>query len=234
MYPRETVLDLYEGGVLVKQGAAVKIAGVTGVILAGGASSRMGSNKALLPYRGGRFIEAIYRLLAGLFDEVLVVTNTPDHYAFLPCRKVADIFPGMGALAGIHAGLHFAAHHRIFVVACDMPYLNDDLILYLSSLSGDEDAVIPRSHTGFEPVHAFYGGRSIIEIGNALAAGRRKIMDALAPLQVRIVDVPELVRFDPLDLSFCNINTPEDYFQLRERETGTTREEALPELAITG
>ena len=134
--------------------------GITGVILAGGASSRMGSNKALLPYRGGRFIEAIHRKLAGLFDEVLVVTNTPDQYAFLPCRKVADEFEGMGALAGIHAGLRHSAS-GIFVVACDMPYLNSDLILHLVSRAPGFDAVIPRTDAGYEPLHAIYSERSI-------------------------------------------------------------------------
>ena len=81
-----------------------KIPWVTGVILAGGASIRMGSNKALLPHKGGRFIESIYRELSEIFAEVIVVTDTPDQYHCLPCRKVPDLFQGMGALAGILLG----------------------------------------------------------------------------------------------------------------------------------
>ena len=81
------------------------IQNVTAVILAGGPSSRMKSNKALLPYRGGRFIDAIYRLLSSIFSDVILVTNNPEQYEFLPCNKVPDIYKGMGVLAGIHSGL---------------------------------------------------------------------------------------------------------------------------------
>ena len=80
--------------------ACERIADVTGVILAGGSSTRMGSNKALLPYQGGTFIESIHRRMAALFREVIVVTNTPDLFRFMPCPKVADIIPGMGGLSG--------------------------------------------------------------------------------------------------------------------------------------
>ena len=104
------------------------IPNVTGVILAGGQSSRMGSNKALLPFQGGRFIEAIHRQFSELFPEVLLVTNNPEQYTFLPCSKVADIYPGLGALAGLHSGLYHAANPHIFAAACDMPWLNSSLI----------------------------------------------------------------------------------------------------------
>src|SRR6185369_5471024 len=129
---------------------------VTAVILAGGQSSRMGSNKALLPYRGGRFIEAIHRQLLELFPQVLLVTNNPEQYEFLNCRKVADCFPGMGALAGLHAGLHHATTPYIFAVACDMPYLNSALIRRLAALRHDADVIIPQGENGLEPLHAIY------------------------------------------------------------------------------
>src|SRR5690242_9357236 len=141
----------YHNGQMEEQQASGKIPGITAVILAGGRSSRMGSNKALLPYRGGRFIEAIHRQLQDLFDEVLLVTNTPEQYAFLPCRKVPDIFPGLGALAGLHAGLHHAATPHIFAVACDMPYLNDTLIRKLAQMPTEADVVIPEGENGPEP-----------------------------------------------------------------------------------
>ena len=98
------------------------------MILAGGSSTRMKSNKALLPYSGELFIERIYRQLSEVFPEVILVTNAPEQYRFLPCRMVPDEFPGMGSLAGIHAGLKQSRTEHIFVVACDMPYLNSDLI----------------------------------------------------------------------------------------------------------
>ena len=208
---------------MVKQGATSgKITGVTGVILAGGASSRMGSNKALLPYRGGRFIEAIYRLLAGLFEEVLVVTNTPEQYRFLPCRKVPDLFPGMGALAGLHAGLRQSAGPWIFAVACDMPYLNGDLIRRLFAQGEGADVVIPESGWGAEPLHAFYGKGCLPSMEAALSVGERRIVSFYCRVRVRRVSAEEVAVVDPRFDSFRNVNTPAEYHRLRgaERDGG--------------
>jgi molybdopterin-guanine dinucleotide biosynthesis protein A len=200
--------------------AAGMIPGVTGVILAGGASSRMGSNKALLPYRGGRFIEAIYRLLDGLFDEVIVVTNTPEQYRFLPCRMVGDVFPGMGALAGIHAGLRESANPWIFAVACDMPYLNGDLIRRLFAARAGEDAVVPDSGGGPEPLHAFYGKLCLPFIEEALRGDKRRIVSFYPRVRVRTVPAGEIARIDPGFDSFLNVNTPAEYYRLRGAERG--------------
>jgi molybdopterin-guanine dinucleotide biosynthesis protein A len=195
-----------------------RLAGVTGVILAGGHSSRMGSNKALLPYRGGRFIEAIHRLLGELFDEVLLVTNTPEQYAFLPCRKVADLYPGAGALAGLHAGLHHSHTSHIFAVACDMPYLNGNLIRRLASGRGVADVVIPEGDRGPEPLHAVYGKGCLAPMQRALAEERRRIVSFFP--EVRVLNVPRsaVAELDPGFDSFKNINTPGDYFEMRGDE----------------
>ena len=130
--------------------------GVTAVILAGGKSSRMKSNKALLPFSGELFIERIHRQLTALFSEVILVTNTPEFYRFLPCRMVPDEFPGLGSLAGIHAGLKHSKTEHIFVVACDMPYLNSELMRQMISKAQESDVVIPESDGGYEPLHAVY------------------------------------------------------------------------------
>ena len=204
---------------------ATSIAGVTGVILAGGESSRMGRNKALLPYRGGRFIEAIYRQLSGLFDEVLVVTNTPKQYAFLGCRMVSDIYLGMGALAGLHAGLVNSRTPHIFSVACDMPYLNDSLIRALVARRLQGDVIIPESDDGLEPLHAVYCRSCIPAMDTALQTGNRRLVSFFPEIQA-IIFPGSTVRFVDPDLnSFRNINTPEDYYNLRdgEREGGNIR-----------
>lgn len=208
--------------------------GVTGVILAGGASSRMGSNKALLPYRGGVFIEAIYRQMKQLFAEVLLVTNSPEQYQFLPCRKVPDLYPGMGALAGLHAGLCQSANPAIFVAACDMPYLNDGLIKQLAAGMQGYDAVIPRTEGGYEPLHAIYGKRCLPAIETCLQQGERKILAFLPQVSVREFSPDEIRLLDPAFSSFSNINTPEEYYQLRETEqkgSGDTRSTAAGEQA---
>lgn len=197
---------------------AEKIPGVTGVILAGGKSLRMGSNKALLPHRGGRFIETVYRQLAEIFAQVMVVTNEPELFPFLPCRKVPDIFPGMGALAGIHAGLHHSPTSRIFAVACDMPSLHTALIGPLAAQAPGADVVIPESPHGLEPLHALYHRSCLPAIEEALRSGDGKITSFFKQVQVRTMPVAEVAGHDPEFSSFGNINTPQEYFRLRSEE----------------
>jgi len=195
-----------------------KLTGVTGVILAGGRSSRMGSNKALLPYRGGLFIEAIHRRLATLFPEVLLITNTPEQYDFLPCRKAGDIYPDMGALAGLHSGLHHSATPHIFAVACDMPYLDDRLISYLVGQRHKGDLVIPEGEAGFEPLHAVYAKSCLLHMEASLLAGRRRIVSFFDKVDMVSVSRSVTAAFDSGFRSFSNINTPDDYYALRVAE----------------
>jgi FdhD protein len=192
-----------------------KIAGVTGVILAGGASSRMGSNKALLPHKGGRFIESIYRELSEIFPEVILVTNTPEQYHFLPCRKVSDIYQDMGALAGIHAGLVQSSNPAVFTVACDMPHLDPWLIRHIANRSAGCDLVLPCSEDGYEPLHALYRESCLPIIESCLERGERRIVSIMPHLRVREIAASEVARFDPGFDSFSNINTPQEYYELR-------------------
>jgi FdhD protein len=255
-----TLAILVESAITTDSPGDAVIAGVTGVILAGGASSRMGSNKALLPYRGGVFVEAIFRQLRRLFPEVLLVTNSPEQYQFLPCRKVPDIFPGHGALAGIHAGLHHSSTDAIFVVACDMPYLNTALVRAVAAhpgglndadtggLAGADtgvvcdtvgqsvppfakggqggfafphdvaDVVMPRSESGLEPLHALYRKACLPAIESSLLQGKRRIVSFLPMVKVHEIPPTVVALLDPGCTSFSNINTPEQYHQLREAE----------------
>jgi len=188
---------------------------VTGVILAGGLSSRMGSNKALLPYRSGRFIESIHRQLASLFGEVLVVANNPGLYDFLGCRIVPDLHPGLGVLAGLHAGLSASRSHHIFAVACDMPYLNARLIAELVSRRGSADVIIPEGDKGLEPLHAVYGKACLPHMEAALLDNRRRVISFFPEVRVLQLERSQVAALDPEFRSFLNINTPEEYFDLR-------------------
>ena len=190
--------------------------GVTAVILAGGKSTRMKSNKALLPYSGELFIERIHRQLSALFPEVILVTNTPDLYRFLPCTMVPDEFPGLGSLAGIHAGLKHSKTGRIFVVACDMPYLNSELMRRMISKAQESDVVIPESDGGLEPLHAVYSKNCLPAMEAALKDGKIKIVDCLDWSKVTVLSREEIAAVDPEFQSFRNINTPEEYFRFRE------------------
>lgn len=189
---------------------------VAGVILAGGKSRRMGRNKALLEVNGERMIETAYRRMAELFDEVLLVTNTPESYDFIPCRKIADIHPGMGPLGGIHAALSSSAADRAFVTACDMPGLNRKLIRELCSIEGGGDVVIPETPGGLEPLHAVYARSCLPKMEKMLHAGERRILSFFDLAQVRMVPRGRIAALDPDYASFRNINTPEDFVMLAQ------------------
>lgn len=226
-YVRADSFKVYTHPEALSMGGDDRIAGVTGVILAGGASSRMGSNKALLPHKGGRFIESIYRELSELFNEVILVTNTPEQYSFLPCRKVPDLYVGMGALAGIHAGLAQANNPSVFTVACDMPHLDPALIRHIVSRRGDCDLVLPMSEHGFEPLHALYNKSALPAMESCLEEGKRRIVSILPKLKVNEVPPSEVARFDPRFDSFSNINTPQEYYELRNNDKARS-EGAIP------
>ncbi|NVN98420.1 MAG: formate dehydrogenase accessory sulfurtransferase FdhD [Geobacteraceae bacterium] len=188
-----------------------KIAGVAGAILAGGQSSRMGRNKALLPIHGRPIIEEIYRKMAGLFKEVVIVTNSPEDYAFLPCPKIPDIHMGKGSMAGVHAALEWSPEERIFVVACDMPFLDPIAVRAFAARLDCETALVPCTDGGFEPLHSFYSKKIAHLLDEALQADRPKILDLLQTLDTRFIPADEVARISPGFRSFINLNRPEEY-----------------------
>ncbi len=192
-----------------------RISDVTGVILAGGESRRMGSNKALLPLAGARFIDQVYRRMAGLFDEVIIVTNSPDLYKEIPCRKVPDIYYAQGSLAGLHSGLAHAKYEKIFVVACDMPFISPAVVKEICAHADQGDLVVPYSSNGHEPLHALYSKSCLPAMEQVLDSGLKRIIKFFD--KVKLVELPasKIRRHDPEEKSFQNINTPEDYFRLR-------------------
>jgi molybdopterin-guanine dinucleotide biosynthesis protein A len=129
---------------------------------------------------------------------------------------IPDEFPGQGSLAGIHAGLKQSKTEQVFVVACDMPYLNSELIRRMISKAPGSDVVIPESDGGFEPLHAVYSKNCLPAMEEALKNGTRKIVDCFDWSKVSVLSRDETAAVDPEFLSFRNINTPEEYFRFRE------------------
>ncbi|HEY5672085.1 MAG TPA: molybdenum cofactor guanylyltransferase [Malonomonas sp.] len=197
-----------------------RIPGISGVILAGGESRRMGSDKSLLPIAGARFIDHVYARLSALFDEVLIVTNSPQLYRELPCRKVPDIYPGQGALAGIHSGIKHASHLRAFVIGCDMPFVVPELVRSICNNSVHEDLLLPISSSGHEPLHALYSKACLSAMERTLDSGKKRIDSFFAQVNVVEIGAAELQQVDPQESSFRNINTPTEYFQLRGETLG--------------
>jgi len=194
------------------------IAGVTGVILAGGASRRMGRNKALLRINDATLIERVYRTMAALFEEVIIVTNSPEEYAFLPCRTMPDIYPGQGSIAGLHAGLFHSITPLVFIAACDMPFLNPELIRLLCGNAGESDALIPLNGEGLrEPLHALYSRSTLPVLRDIIERGDKSILILLEQVRTRLVTPEAYASIAGAEESFRNINTPDEFREVTER-----------------
>jgi molybdopterin-guanine dinucleotide biosynthesis protein A len=189
---------------------------MTGIILAGGKNLRMGENKAFLEINGQRIIERTRKLFQELFAEIILVTNSPFAYLDLKLRMVTDLRPGKGALGGIFTGLFYSTYSHAFVAACDMPFLNKEMISYLISLASKYDIVIPKTDDGLQPLHAIYSQKCLPHMENLLRQGNLKIIDFFHLVKTREVSTNELRTFDPLQRSFFNVNTPEDLARAKE------------------
>lgn len=180
-------------------------------ILAGGASTRMGCDKALLSVRGSGILERTIALLRPLAADLFIVASDRPAYARFRLPVLPDLLPGRGALIGIHAALAQAAHPRVLCVACDMPLIGRPLLELLLAAGGPEDdALIPRPPAGPEPLLAVYDRGLLPRFEAAVRAGRLGILEALAGARVRFLAGEELERADPGWRSFVNLNTPED------------------------
>jgi len=184
---------------------------ITGVILAGGKSRRFGSNKALAFLQGKPLIQHVADIISSIFNDSLLVTNTPEHYDFLNIPMIKDRYQDMGPLAGIHAALHQISTPRAFVVACDMPNLSPELIQYMCNINEqDYDVIIPWLEKGQEPLFGIYHKKSLAVIDSCLQQKACQIIRALEDLQVRRVSEQEILAITGDLACFKNINRPAD------------------------
>ncbi len=181
------------------------------IILAGGKSSRMGRNKALLPIGDQLLIEVLYQRLRALFDEVVISANDRTGYPGLDATWVEDLYRDTGALGGMHAALQAMRSGHAFVVGCDMPQPNLELVGHLLTLAPAADAVVPRIAARPEPTHAVYAKTVVPAIDKQLRAGRYKITGFFDEVRVRYVEEDELRRLDPELRSFTDLDTPAEY-----------------------
>jgi molybdopterin-guanine dinucleotide biosynthesis protein A len=183
---------------------------MTGVILSGGKNTRMGVNKAFLEVGGERLIDRSMRIFRSLFPEVMVVTNSPLEYLDHDATLITDVYPDKGALGGIFSGLFFSSNPRIFVAACDMPYLDVDFIRHMKDCADDFDIVVPRAPDGLQPLHAVYSQRCLEPIRRNLEADRLKITSFYKGLQLREIPPDGISTFDGQGRMFLNVNSRDE------------------------
>jgi molybdopterin-guanine dinucleotide biosynthesis protein A len=188
----------------------VPLEGVSIAVMAGGKSSRMGSNKAFMPFRNRPMIEHVIDRIVGLGHEIFIVANDPDPYSYLGLPVVGDVYKDCGPLGGIHSALHHGKHQYLLVVACDMPWLERGLLDHMISLRDTADVIVPRWGKFPEPLHALYSKSCLGPVENSLEAGILKVIGFYGQVTVRFLDREAIERFDPEGRSFANVNTPGD------------------------
>lgn len=186
------------------------------IVLAGGASRRMGSNKALLPVTDQEtLVSRVVANLAMLSDDIVLVSNTPELYADLPVRHASDRFVGAGPLAGLHAGLLAVQNRWAFIAACDMPLIDHRLARYMTLMTEGYDVVAPRIDQSIEPLHALVSQVCLPAIEARLQDGQRRMISFYPDVRVRYVESREIAIFDRDGRTFANANTPEDWERLK-------------------
>ena len=194
--------------------------GFTVAIMAGGQSSRMGTDKSFVLFDGRPLIEIVREKVTGLGTETLLITNTPEAYAHLNLPMVSDVYPDHGPLGGIYTAVHAASQPHVLVVACDMPWLNRPLLEYMITLRQTADVIVPRWEKYPEPLHAIYGKACLRPIEEKLKAKRLKITGFFGQVNVRFVERVEIEKFDANGRSFANINSPEDLQEASNQQVG--------------
>ncbi len=197
---------------------------MTGLIIAGGKSRRLGIDKRFLDIGGRPCIRRVLDAFHGLFDEVLIVADAVEPFQSLGVRVVVDLIPGRAALGGLFTGLHYAGNERVFAAASDMPWINPAAIRIVLDRSGSGDIVIPELDGKLQPMHAAYSKNCLATIKVLLETEHLKVQDLCRSPNLQVQKIPRSVfsAVDPDLRSFFNINTPEDLARAREWEKKTT------------
>lgn len=187
---------------------------ISGIALAGGQSKRLGRNKAIEKIGDQPLIERVVEKLSQITSETIVVVSEEAKSGVLNLppwvRTAADLYPGSGSLGGIFSGLSAAKGKYGMVVACDMPFLNTDLLRFMMDIISDYDAVVPMVNGRPEPLHSIYSVKCVAYIERRLREGSLKIAGLFNDISVAYVEEDDIEIFDPNHLSFFNINTEED------------------------
>jgi molybdopterin-guanine dinucleotide biosynthesis protein A len=193
---------------------------ITGIILSGGKSLRMGGqNKAFLKIDGVPIVKRIQILFEKIFEEIIIVTDQEELFSSFNARIYGDLIPGRGALGGLYTGLSYSSFPFSFCVACDMPFLKESVIEYLIQSIDAHDAFVPRTKDGLEPLHALYSKNCLEAIKKTMEKENYKIIDFYPLVRVKVIEEINFFSLDPTRESFINVNTPEELMRTQERRS---------------
>lgn len=192
---------------------------MTGIVLAGGKATRMGGlcDKAFLKIEDEPIINRQISALKKLFKEIIVVTNSADNYRDVKgISAVSDVLLGRGPLGGIYSGLLASRSFYNFVIACDMPFVNESLIRYMLENKDGYDIVISRIDDKFHPLFGFYSKNCITHIEEMLRRGDLKISNLFLKVRTHFISRQEIEKYDKGLHSLVNINTREELAKERK------------------
>ncbi len=195
----------------------------TAIVLAGGKSHRMGREKALLPIGDKTIIEILIEKLKPLFPEIILSTNTPNEFLFLKIKMVEDFYKNAGPLGGIHAGLLESNTEKNFIISCDLPLMETDLINFICNFETDKKIKVCKIGDNIEPTFGFYS-KSIIDdlevllnlhLQQGLNTKELSVNNLIEKVGAEVID-PTYLPFYNDDL-FYNMNTFEDYLYVSRK-----------------
>ena len=189
---------------------------LTVVIQAGGQSSRMGQDKALMHFLGRPLIERVLERVSGIADELVIVTNHPEGFRYLNIPLFPDVIPERGALGGLYTALKAASHPKVAVVACDMPFACVEILAAGRVIleETNADAVIPKTEHGLEPLHAIYRRSTCLPLVEAAIQNDKWRMIAWhGDANIHLLSPAEIKHTRPWEQIFKNLNTPDEFQQ---------------------
>lgn len=193
---------------------------ITGIILSGGNSSRMQTNKALLKPGDKTIIEIVASKLNSIFEEVIVSANNIGEFNFLNLPIVPDEFTERGPLSGIHASLNYSKTKKNFIISCDMPLINEEMIDFICNIKSDNEIILPRAKGKIQQLCGVYSKSVADEIDNLFILLdtdiniKGSVFELLERVSKEIVDVDELPFYN--ENIFFNMNLPEDYKHIKK------------------
>lgn len=202
-------------------------------VLAGG--SQRSLDKALFEFGGKPLVARTLDLLKCCFPNVMIISTTPERFTELGYPVHTDLFPDCGPLGGIHAALSHSPSGHTLVVACDLPFLSEDLIQFLCENGVGYDALVLESESGVEPLCAIYSRKCLPVIEAQIRAGNYKVQDVFDKVRTRRVRISSDDAFYASEL-FLNVNTAEDLrraedIELQRRGSGSRNQDAASDLS---
>jgi len=194
------------------------IKGITGIILAGGKSSRFGSNKALAEFNGMPLIERVAGALGRIFEKLIIITNNPLEYSYLKIPLHEDLVKGLGPVGGIYTGLDALDDEWAFFCACDMPFINEGFVRYIAGVRDSFDAVVPKVGWKIEPLHALYSKKCLSAMKDLIYKKEYQTIKAFKNINVRFVEEEEIKIYDPQLKTFLNVNRQDELEIIKNME----------------